>query len=600
MCPENSLEPYHFSALSELFREAVAQGTRPSYLKDGTSDFESPRQGLNVTAVDDEALVSQDKFLAALSEAISPEDISHDKTHPQSDERSSRLNVLESDDDSRLLGGAVAKLPPYQQARFLTDIFFTYLESNWYYFDERWFRELLEQLYQEASPASQLRCTTVCLVFLVLALGGSFVHLDQSASACLVDHDTALGELPGSKFYGVAKGLIPGVLAAISVESVQCCILMGLYTLPMESATHHYTYLGLALRLAISMSLHLNKTDSQITPQARELRIRVFWTAYCLERRMSVTMGLPTMLQTRDITVPLPKRRPDLDELHPQKVDRLIAFTKLTLVLNKVTEASPVDETPEKFARVCSTLEEWKLSLPAHLVALDDTSLRVTAHLDIMYQMIWIYIGRGASLRLARQRSSQTDGVRGSDQPLNLVSQKLSERCTDAAYTIIEWIDLLKNRNRLAKFSHTDFHSCSSAIIALLLDEVLDPRRRYRSTIERGIDALRFMASGSQLAKDALQLVERLQAGVRKSDEHNESRSQRQDGSTSQDYFNHAADGLSISVNDTMEYTPSDFATLDPVIFGELEPSLLQYSDPDLSLFGFHGFYSTFETNDFM
>ena len=45
------------------------------------------------------------------------------------------------------------------------------------------------------------------------------------------------------------------------------------------------------------------------------------------------------MLQMRDITVPLPQRRPDLDKFHPQKVDRLIAFTKLTLVMNKVTEA---------------------------------------------------------------------------------------------------------------------------------------------------------------------------------------------------------------------------------------------------------------------
>lgn len=56
-------------------------------------------------------------------------------------------------------------------------------------------------------------------------------------------------------------------------------------------------------------------------------------------RRSSVVMGFPTMLQMKDITAPLPQKRPDLDKLRPQKVDRLIAFTKLTLVLNKVTDA---------------------------------------------------------------------------------------------------------------------------------------------------------------------------------------------------------------------------------------------------------------------
>lgn len=50
-------------------------------------------------------------------------------------------------------------------------------------------------------------------------------------------------------------------------------------------------------------------------------------------------MGRSTMLQLRDVTVPLPQRREDLDEFDSRKVDRLIAFTKLTLVMNKVIDA---------------------------------------------------------------------------------------------------------------------------------------------------------------------------------------------------------------------------------------------------------------------
>lgn len=56
------------------------------------------------------------------------------------------------------------------------------------------------------------------------------------------------------------------------------------------------------------------------------------------------------MLQMRDITAPLPHKRSDLDKLRPQKVDRLIAFTKLTLAMNKVVEARCVQRS---IATIC-------------------------------------------------------------------------------------------------------------------------------------------------------------------------------------------------------------------------------------------------------
>lgn len=50
-------------------------------------------------------------------------------------------------------------------------------------------------------------------------------------------------------------------------------------------------------------------------------------------------MAQPTMLQTKEITVPLPQRRVDLDEDNPHKIDRLVAFTKLTLIKDQVLGA---------------------------------------------------------------------------------------------------------------------------------------------------------------------------------------------------------------------------------------------------------------------
>jgi hypothetical protein len=52
-----------------------------------------------------------------------------------------------------------------------------------------------------------------------------------------------------------------------------------------------------------------------------------------------MTMGLPKMLQLRDITTPLPQRLSDLDEDDFHRVDRLIAFTKLTMVMDEVSSS---------------------------------------------------------------------------------------------------------------------------------------------------------------------------------------------------------------------------------------------------------------------
>lgn len=50
----------------------------------------------------------------------------------------------------------------------------------------------------------------------------------------------------------------------------------------------------------------------------------------------SGVMGLPTMLQVKDISVSLPQKRNDLDGDSDQAVDRLIAIIKLTMGMDEI------------------------------------------------------------------------------------------------------------------------------------------------------------------------------------------------------------------------------------------------------------------------
>jgi hypothetical protein len=190
------------------------------------------------------------------------------------------LRNLAQEEDDFVLIAVLNQLPSYEEAQAIVDVFFTFLESNWYYFDEKWFRSLLREIFMNSPCAVRRKqYTAICLVLLVLALGKTFEHLSRPAN--LLDTER---EIPGSTFFVQATKLLPGVLAANSVESAICCLLTSLYLLATEDISHHHIYLGSALNIAVNLSLHRMGIGNDETPQAHERNVRLFWTIYSLER----------------------------------------------------------------------------------------------------------------------------------------------------------------------------------------------------------------------------------------------------------------------------------------------------------------------------
>lgn len=117
------------------------------------------------------------------------------------------------------------------------------------------------------------------------------------------------------------------------------------------------------------------------------------------------------------------------------------------------------------------------------------------------------------------------------------------------------------------------------------------------------------MANGSTLAMNALRLVERLQEGVYKAtgmagrdgilDQQLSSLATPDQNSSPSDTLNLARDFPHVAAaNDTSYYnTAPDIAPFDLNLLADLDPSLLEYSEQYLTLFGFDGFDSTFDPN---
>lgn len=175
--------------------------------------------------------------------------------------------------------------PSQTEAEVLVSAFFCYAEANFYYFDKAIFCSQLSTLYSSGLATSVADVKFICLALTVFSLGSQFTHLYRGGPYS--DGEGSGIEstgIPGARFFQHAQHLIPRIATCPSLEGVLSCLLAALYALPIHNANICYTYLGLALRIAICLGLHRKSAGSNLPPQLSEIGNRIFWTTYSIER----------------------------------------------------------------------------------------------------------------------------------------------------------------------------------------------------------------------------------------------------------------------------------------------------------------------------
>lgn len=149
-------------------------------------------------------------------------------------------------------------------------------------------------MYDNPSSLTRRDVGAVCVIFSVLAIGTQYVYLESYAEQgndiveSSVQDPVAPGPFSedsiGVMFYRQACQLLPDVITVSSLESVQACLLLGIYTLPLDASGLSYVYLNLAVKLGIQNGMHRKYPGEGLDPSVRETRNRVWWTAYTIER----------------------------------------------------------------------------------------------------------------------------------------------------------------------------------------------------------------------------------------------------------------------------------------------------------------------------
>ncbi|KAJ5453010.1 Transcription factor [Penicillium cf. griseofulvum] len=437
------------------------------------------------------------------------------------------------------VSSSITCLPPRYVADFLVQIFFKYAQTNNFYIEEDWLVEKLGICYTDPGSLSFDDAGAVCCILMVLAVGTQFAHMESSTPVnCLPsgstanqDHHFSEDEV-GLTFYQFASRLLPDIIATASVRSVQACLLIGTYLLPLDTSGLCYTYFGLALKLAIQNGMHRRYHGEGLSPPMIEVRNRVFWTAFTIEKRISILHGRPSSLSDVDVDCPLPVDFPGLMPVnqisnHTNMVTLITLTLKLGEVSNEITSLRKFrkeqqQDCLERILNLRKHLVDWWSSLPEEITCRDlnptGPLFRSNVHLKLDYCLTRVFIGRPflfSNIKGIYQTPSQ--GPRSSS--LSGVSKNratLVTDCVEAALEIIDLCRLLRDETGLARASFTEFSSCRAALLVILAQGLTKRTERLGAALEQGISLIKIMSMGVGSARSAVSVIEALERAIRR------------------------------------------------------------------------------------
>ena len=172
----------------------------------------------------------------------------------------------------------------------------------------------IDQFYTDSRSPLRNDTRFVCLALAAFALGSQWTTLEkptESQRNAIIQPD--YGD-PGKIFYSHAKTLVPDIIDRPNLVTVQAIYLLGVYLMPASAISSSYVYLGLALRTALTINLHMdNSDDNTLSSTEKEVRRRLWWSIYSLERTTTLKLNRPRSISAEIISAPIPSPCPSLE-----------------------------------------------------------------------------------------------------------------------------------------------------------------------------------------------------------------------------------------------------------------------------------------------
>ncbi|KAF4448991.1 hypothetical protein F53441_7641 [Fusarium austroafricanum] len=199
----------------------------------------------------------------------------------------------------------------------------------------------------------------------------------------------------GWRYRERVRELVGGSLDRSDITTIQALLVMtnSLFALGDERSAA-WLYAGLAFRMLIDLGLHVDLTNSHMfSDEDLEIRRRVFWGAFVVDKIQSLYQGRPVTLKEADAMVPIKfiDTYSELEFWQPfaystssknnyagspaYSISTFTALCKLSVVMSDIMSAiytvRTTDQSPAELSKVLDKLQrklrDWHTALPEHL-----------------------------------------------------------------------------------------------------------------------------------------------------------------------------------------------------------------------------------------
>ncbi|OJJ47377.1 hypothetical protein ASPZODRAFT_96379 [Penicilliopsis zonata CBS 506.65] len=415
------------------------------------------------------------------------------------------------------LSAAISCCPPRHIADFLVSIFFKHAQTSYFLVDETWFRARMELLYTDAAQLNPRDASSIAVILAVLAIGTQYAYLDSPQRTVRMKSGLAFSEDElGTMFYQQAIKLLPEIIELSSLESVQACLLVGVYTLPLDASGLSYIYLNLALRLAVQNGMHRRYTGTELSNTIIETRNRVWWSTYALERKINILHGRPLSILRRDVDADTPANIPELNQCVGQMNTSIQLVHYLEAFLNEMTSlrTKQIKNILSNITSTKESLTSWWASLPSTQLSPD----RSTMHLQLEYCLVRLFIGR--PFLLTRHTAEMDSPPAPASSPSSSSAKRPSQRnaliqdCIDAALEALDICHSLRDGPGLARASYVEYSACRASLLVLIAYAIQTGSDAYRACLSRGMGMICEMSCAGDSARSEVSLIESLEGAL--------------------------------------------------------------------------------------
>jgi hypothetical protein len=201
---------------------------------------------------------------------------------------------------------ALFGFPELDQARMLFDTFFERIHTRWPLLD----RVIYEDLFMKQYLAGALTVVERSIFHLIYAITARFLSLTRKLPS--VDSEVRLLNFRNlhlanlkQRHLMAATEPMDCILEQHSLATLQFLVLLGVHGQRSPYGAGAWSQIRYATSVCIEMGLHRKQTRITSAEQARdfEIRRRIFWSCYCLDRATSIVLGRAFAISDRDINV---------------------------------------------------------------------------------------------------------------------------------------------------------------------------------------------------------------------------------------------------------------------------------------------------------